>query len=727
MIQWNDGLSLGVKVLDDDHKKLLKIINHLSEAIDNDAKSDEFEIIFADLEDYTIKHFQREESFIKQCSYESYDEHCKQHQSFANKIPDLKEKFFATKSYINAKEITTFLTDWLINHIITEDMPLVESFKKCGICENKKQKESWFIRLIKKINSRITFTRRLVFSAVIPLIGMIIFASFIIIDEYNKYTRIEKMSNITYTIFGLNELSHSLQIERGLSSGHISSKNNKFIAKLNKQRKISNKNIEMLINNIEALNLEKNNSIIKSLNTLEIDVATLKNIRKKVDNKTVAKIEEINFYKKMIKNIIFITSKIMLMNTDKEISNSLSTLSSILNMKEIMGLQRAQGIIIIEQKASTNDEHTAFVELSGAKRTYRSILEQTATLKYKKTINNLLTTPLVNQILDYKLKIIDKKYENLDSKVWFELTTEHINNINKFINYYIYDIYTLVENNLNNTKENIRLWIAYIFIILFATTLIIFIFVKATKKQIDKITEAIEDLANGGRSLRLECNVNQDVIHKIYCSYEVTRQNLLKGDIINQLFKSQENVKLNYEKRVNIKLEKEVIHDGLTDLFNRRYYDEIVEKELNRAKRDKLQFTFVMLDIDFFKPYNDTYGHQEGDNTLKAVAKLLKSKLSRSGDFCFRLGGEEFGFFFAGESLEESIRYTNEICMEVEKLHIPHSKNSVSDYVTASFGLLSIDTQSSTFDTHAIYIAADKALYRAKEEGRNRVIIYEGN
>ncbi|WP_294963031.1 GGDEF domain-containing protein [Sulfurimonas sp.] len=121
-------------------------------------------------------------------------------------------------------------------------------------------------------------------------------------------------------------------------------------------------------------------------------------------------------------------------------------------------------------------------------------------------------------------------------------------------------------------------------------------------------------------------------------------------------------------------LKEEVLHDSLTGLYNRRYYDEIIKKELMRSKRDKILFTFVILDIDYFKRYNDTYGHQEGDNVLKAVAKVLKKNLNRRGDYCFRLGGEEFGFLFTVKSADESYRFSNMICKEIENLYIPHSK-----------------------------------------------------
>jgi diguanylate cyclase (GGDEF)-like protein len=170
-------------------------------------------------------------------------------------------------------------------------------------------------------------------------------------------------------------------------------------------------------------------------------------------------------------------------------------------------------------------------------------------------------------------------------------------------------------------------------------------------------------------------------------------------------------------------LKEEVIHDSLTGLYNRRYYDEIIKKELIRSKRDKVFFTFVILDIDYFKRYNDTYGHQEGDNVLKAVAEVLKKNLNRCGDYCFRLGGEEFGFLFTGKSADESYRFSNMICKEIENLCIPHSKNEASKYLTASFGILNTNIESSSVQEDAIYLAADKALYKAKEDGRNCVVI----
>ena len=164
------------------------------------------------------------------------------------------------------------------------------------------------------------------------------------------------------------------------------------------------------------------------------------------------------------------------------------------------------------------------------------------------------------------------------------------------------------------------------------------------------------------------------------------------------------------------------LHDELTKLYNRRHFNKVLHDEINRAKRDKKELSFMMLDVDYFKAYNDTYGHQEGDNVLCKISEVLQGYSKRAGDFAFRLGGEEFGILFSELSREESEAFANIIRKSIEKLKIPHSGSLVSKVITVSIGLLTIP-----FDTklteNEIYKKADDLLYKAKESGRNKVCI----
>ncbi|QNM88752.1 cache domain-containing protein [Aliarcobacter cryaerophilus] len=163
------------------------------------------------------------------------------------------------------------------------------------------------------------------------------------------------------------------------------------------------------------------------------------------------------------------------------------------------------------------------------------------------------------------------------------------------------------------------------------------------------------------------------------------------------------------------------ITDDLTKIYNRRFFNIKIEEEINRAKRDKKELCLIILDIDFFKQYNDTYGHPQGDIVIKSVANVLKNRTNRADDFAFRVGGEEFVIITHIEK-DKVFDYANSIKDDIENLKIEHRGNKASKYVTISLGVVcknAIEINSSK----EIYKKADDNLYEAKRSGRNCVVI----
>lgn len=170
------------------------------------------------------------------------------------------------------------------------------------------------------------------------------------------------------------------------------------------------------------------------------------------------------------------------------------------------------------------------------------------------------------------------------------------------------------------------------------------------------------------------------------------------------------------------KIEEISITDGLTSIYNRRYFNEVFPKFIKSAKRNNDIACFILIDIDYFKLYNDTYGHQMGDNALIKVAESIQHSLRRADDYCFRLGGEEFGILFKTQIQiqNHAIEFAETIRRNIEKLKIPHKKNTTSSYITISSGLFISGNESiSTCDF--IYKQTDDLLYKAKQSGRNKV------
>lgn len=164
--------------------------------------------------------------------------------------------------------------------------------------------------------------------------------------------------------------------------------------------------------------------------------------------------------------------------------------------------------------------------------------------------------------------------------------------------------------------------------------------------------------------------------------------------------------------------------DGLTGIANRRRYDEYIEDEFLRARRNSKLLSLIMIDIDHFKKYNDSYGHQTGDTCLKAVAATLNQGLHRPGDLLARYGGEEFVVVLPCTDREGAYLIAENMRSHVEALNLRHAASSVADHVTISLGVASqLPHHSRELDE--LQVAADQALYQAKREGRNRVVVYD--
>jgi len=169
----------------------------------------------------------------------------------------------------------------------------------------------------------------------------------------------------------------------------------------------------------------------------------------------------------------------------------------------------------------------------------------------------------------------------------------------------------------------------------------------------------------------------------------------------------------------NKKLERLVNLDGLTQLANRRCFDEYLDQEWQRLAREHLPLSLIMCDIDFFKNYNDTYGHVVGDDCLRKVSLLIKQSVRRPADLAARYGGEEFVLVLPNTDIEGSMAIAEIIRQGLLELAIPHEDSAVSQLVTLSMGVTSLIPMVDSLPS-VLLTAADYALYRAKELGRNQ-------
>ncbi|PLX73526.1 MAG: diguanylate cyclase response regulator [Desulfuromonas sp.] len=220
---------------------------------------------------------------------------------------------------------------------------------------------------------------------------------------------------------------------------------------------------------------------------------------------------------------------------------------------------------------------------------------------------------------------------------------------------------------------------------------------------------AIEALKNGANDYIIK---DENISDTLIMSIE---------QVIETYLLKLENIRLVEElARKNQELERLSYLDGLTGIPNRRYFDQTIRQEWNRALREESSLALVLIDIDFFKVYNDVYGHQSGDQCLQRVAQCLSQTLHRSSDFVARYGGEEFVAVLPKTSIAEAETLANKMRYNLAEQELEHKGSNVAKHVTISVGVSCFTPpESSTIDQ--LISDADEALYSAKRNGRNQV------
>ena len=173
---------------------------------------------------------------------------------------------------------------------------------------------------------------------------------------------------------------------------------------------------------------------------------------------------------------------------------------------------------------------------------------------------------------------------------------------------------------------------------------------------------------------------------------------------------------------LNQKLNKLATLDSLTQIANRHRFDEFLVREWQRGKREKFPLSLILSDIDYFKLYNDHFGHQAGDSCLANVAQAIYKTVNRPADLVARYGGEEFAIILPQTPAKNALLLAQKIRLAVQQLNLSHPKSLTKDIVSLSLGVTSV-VPSSQYTVNQLLFNADKALYRAKKQGRDRAIL----
>jgi diguanylate cyclase (GGDEF)-like protein len=227
--------------------------------------------------------------------------------------------------------------------------------------------------------------------------------------------------------------------------------------------------------------------------------------------------------------------------------------------------------------------------------------------------------------------------------------------------------------------------------------------------RIEELSQEIEQLKQEKSDLEIKFKTTQE--HASLIEVELQEQ-------IDNYEKAKKELQI-----VNQKLESLSLIDGLTQVANRRHFDDYLQEEWDNLAASEQPISLILADVDYFKLYNDHYGHQGGDKCLQQVAKALSRPLKPPADLVARYGGEEFAIILPNTHADGALRVAQAIRAELRKMKIKHEKSAVNDYVTISLGIVNL-IPSVNKSPESLVALADRALYEAKNQGRDRFILY---
>lgn len=726
-LEWNEGLSVGVEAIDNDHKILLDLINKISFAIEKNEETSAIEEVFGQLEAYVVEHFSREEQLMRDCHYPGLREHIKLHRKLTSKVPELKAELLAADSREAAEEINLFLFDWLMNHILGDDMLFAQQAYDEGFADvsQQQQRENTSIRKVTSwLGSTLTLRQRIILTAVIPITSIALLCMTVFWMSFQRFSDIEQLLNVTQITEEVNELSHKLQTERGLSTAVISSNYSQLEYQLKNQRKETDQAYDAFTNALNQLTSQNIDHVISmQISATQAQLQQLNHQRTQIDQQVSSPQQVLSFYADLVNKLFRIPEDNIQLQVDPELSRLLTAYSAVLHMKEASGLQRALGIRAIIKDQFSPEEYEHYASLIGEQRSFLKIFKQFTSEQQRHILLPFFEGDAIQSArkMEHKLFIAiqEKQLKNLDSQQWFQVMTDKISQLKILADQLSADIELLAIEKLRQQKQNLYLTTVLLVGILLLATLLSWLLNRSIISPMIRITQAMSYLARGDRGIRFVDHFANDELGKMVNAYEQCRRSLLRTDITSMVNTRRQGVELQSRIQEKERYQKLASTDPLTGAVNRRKFNEQAQTEIDRLERHYHPMSLLMLDLDHFKNVNDTFGHAAGDEVLKAFCQVCYDN-ARKTDIVARLGGEEFAILLPDASLRQAHQLAERVCQATRELEIrlPDIEQAIKVTVSIGISAWNIEKFNSIDDMLEI---ADQALYKAKHTGRDQV------
>ncbi|WP_293751938.1 diguanylate cyclase [uncultured Paraglaciecola sp.] len=712
-LQWDDSLSVGLEEIDEDHKRIIEQANLLNDMVASRQSIETIRVSFANLGILVKQHFSEEERIMATYRCESTEKHIAQHQALLTKFFDSQLQLDMAESLLQVADITKEINNRIIDHIIDDDIDLAQ------VVHLRKWQSGagWLNRLNYKIISCLEFFRirsRLILVTILPLLAMIGFATVILSDALRDVRSMDQVSRWIDSTLLVQNLVHELQKERGLSSGLISSKGQKVSDPLQLQRSLSDIKLRKLRLGTQPLS--------------EVTYAGIEHeiisLREQLDTAEIDVLQSNSRFATLISQLLNIPSTSFSAQESHDISQLTIVLLTLMQYGEAAGMERAFGAAGFSQGyfddlLYQNLLHYA-VKQQGLEQTINAYMPADQLVSWQQ----LLADMPLQKINDSRADAFTSLKQNLalqrDGTFWWQLTTAKIDMLYQFEQQLALQLKTMADSKQSQVMTTLIATSITMAVVIVLTGLLSVLLGTSIVRPIERIAKSLRELANGNRQILLPGTFKNNEIGPVVNAYESLRRGMTRMVILEQsqmqhsfVLRQQMQV-LDEQIKKGDELQQMAVTDTLTGVLNRRGFFAYCDNTLLNVHRDDTPLSVLMLDIDFFKVVNDTYGHAVGDKVLRHFADICQQEL-RSQDVFGRLGGEEFAVLLVGSEGDTACAIVERIRCRVSDSVCRVGNEEIR--ITVSVGVASVQVEETNIET--ALKKADSALYKAKANGRN--------
>ncbi len=717
-------MSVGIDVIDNEHKMLIEMVARLSDAIDNNDADEVVLEIFERLELYVKEHFSREEALMATLNYARLPPHKKQHQKFIKKISEFKTTLQENYSIAVAEEVNLFLFNWLTNHILIEDMRFSLPAYERGLSDYQARKLTGLKGFAIWLGSNIPLRQRIVLAALIPIGGILLLSFFILFSGYQQLGEMKSLLVKNKLLQTVNELTHHLQTERGLSLGYLAAENDYYFSKLVDQRHLSDHSIARFNDELQrSYAVTLGEGVLLPIEQARQQLLQLKQWREKVDKKVAVEGEVKQFYTVLIADLLDLPGTLLQLEVASNIALKMAAFTSVLRLRESGALQRDLGVEVIDAVHFSEEDHTVFARLSGEQSGINHLIEQLLTREQRDKFLALYQLEAA-AVQSYQVQIYqaaaDGRLTHLSSQRWFELMSNKLDKLKMIANQLAADVESRIHHKIQILTTRLSYYAFGLLVILALISCSSWLLSYSIISPVHRVTRAMKRLAQGYRDFHFFDKFAKDELGEMVDAYEACRINLLRADIAETVHSRRQdfNLKTKIREREHYRVLSSV--DPLTGVLNRREFNKRAQYEIEMAWRYGRPFSLMMIDLDHFKKINDLYGHGGGDKVLKEFCNTCYRTI-REIDILARVGGEEFAILMPETNARQAYELAERIRSAVSKLSIP--VNGAEASVTVSIGIVEWSSAHQK-EIGKVLTDADAALYQAKNSGRNRSVIY---